>query len=135
MRKILVLALVAIITILGSCNKNPTNSGSEVTRIVGATYNSAYIKDSSTFFFVDNNNKTWTVDYRSSSFSKFSSSYGRVQGTDERLNTTLLEWLKGQQHIFDPEEGPGGTPGTTTITGILNVDGIFVASSIRVDGQ
>lgn len=108
--------------------------------IVGAVYNSVYIKsngENSEFLFIDKSNKQWTVYYRNASFRETSYTTGRVNGTDGLLNTTLQAWIKGQPNISDFSrtfDGPG-TPGTITITGHMSDDGVLVASSINIDGQ
>ncbi|MDO8492870.1 MAG: hypothetical protein Q7S34_04480, partial [bacterium] len=102
--------------------------------VVGSVFNSVRIKDSATFLFTDNNNKIWTVNYQNTSFSEYSGTEAVVHGTDGLLSTVFQDWLKIQKHVGDPPD-QSGAPGSITITGMLNVDGVLIASSIKVTGQ
>jgi len=95
---------------------------------------SPLLKDASTLLFTDNNNKTWTVDYRNASFSEYSLTTGRVQGADGLLKTTLQDWLKSLYRVGQPRAEICGAPGKITVAGTLIGDTVF-ASHIELDGQ
>lgn len=102
--------------------------------VIGAVYNSVYIKDNKSFIFIDKNNKKWTVDYQKADFSERSYSFGKVSHTDGLLKTQLGDWLKIQKNVGDPDDIVGA-PGLITITGIISNEGILLASDIIIDGQ
>lgn len=110
-----------------------TASGTPVT-LTTIDICSPLLKDASTILFIDNNKKTWTVDYRNASFSGYSRTAGVAQGTDGLLKTTLQDWLKSLYRVGQPQAEICGAPGKITITGTLT-DGLVLASHIELAGQ
>ncbi|MCR4276433.1 MAG: hypothetical protein NUV90_03545 [Candidatus Parcubacteria bacterium] len=144
----LLLALIAVLLIGGGVyayvqnkqatpitqtSNSQTSSGTPVI-LTTSDICSPLLKDASTLLFTDNNNKTWTVDYRNASFSEYSLTTGNAQGTNGLLQTTLQDWLKSLYRVGQQQALNCGAPGKITITGTLT-DGIVFASHIELAGQ
>lgn len=110
-----------------------TVSGTSVT-LTTTDICSPLLNDETTLLFIDTNNKTWKVDYQNASFSEYSYTTGKVQGTDGLLKTTLQDWLKSLYRVGQPQALNCGAPGKITITGALVGDIVF-ASHIELSGQ
>ena len=116
-----------------SQNAKQTTSSTSVT-LTTADICSPLLKDASTLLFTDNYQKSWTVDYRNASFSEYSYTTGKVNGTDGLLKTTLQDWLKSIPSVGMPKNETCNAPGKITITG-TRVDDVVFATHIELSGQ
>lgn len=112
-----------------------TTQTSPITTVVGAVYDSVFVKNATTFLFIDNNSKTWIVNYQNANFSEISITTGIADKTNGLLTTTLKDWIKEQRPVGDPVYDGPGAPGTITIIGTLDASGTLIASDIKVNGQ